>query len=154
MQTVYSAFGTKAGVVRAMLEQMEESSNAQMWRSRIAAQNEPEKILEAFARWTCAFFVASKPLLSIAHGAAPELADLAAQGDAHRRLALTSVIGRLEEMHGLRPDLRREEAVDRAWLLTGVATFLGATRGCGWTADAYSSWLAETLGQQLLAPRD
>lgn len=153
VQTVYSVFGTKAGVARAIVEQMEVSAKTEMWSKRIAAENEPEKILEAFAQWTCAFFVASKPMMSLVHEAASELADLTAQGNAHRRSALTSLISRLGDMHKLRHDLRPAEAVDRAWILTGVETFLSATQGCGWTEDAYSSWLAETLAHQILAPR-
>lgn len=152
VQTVYSAFGSKAGLVRALVEQMEESASAAQWRDRIATESQPEKILEAFAQWTCAFFLASKPVLSAAQGAATELADLTDQGNRHRRQALRSLIDRLDTMSAVRPDLPPEKAVDRAWLVTGVDTFLDATDACGWSPQTYTSWLTETLVQQILAP--
>ncbi|QZY52363.1 TetR/AcrR family transcriptional regulator [Leucobacter tenebrionis] len=150
-QTVYSAFGTKAGVARAIIEQMEESAEAAQWRQRIAAEQDPERILEAFARWTCAFFATSRPSFTIAQGAMAELTELMAQGNERRRQGLTHLIERLAARDALRPGLGVDEAVDRAWLVTGVETFISATEGCGWPEDAYASWLAETLAQQILA---
>lgn len=152
VQTVYATFGNKAGVVRAIVEQMEESAQAATWRERIASETDPERILAAFAQWTCAFFAASRPSLAIAQEAAAELADLAEQGNQQRRRGLTALVERLAGMAALRPELSVKEAVDRAWLFTGVETFLNATQGCGWSADAYTSWLSETLVQQILRP--
>jgi len=43
-------------------------------------------------------------------------------------------------------------AVDRAWILTGVEPYFGATDGCGWSDTAYAKWLADLLVSQLLAP--
>ncbi len=152
VQTVYATFGTKAGVARAIVEQMEESAEAADWRERIGVEQDPERILEAFARWTCAFFAASRPSFAIAQEAMAEFSELMVQGNERRRQGLTSLVERLAAQGSLRSGLSVEEAVDRAWLLTGVETFIGATRGCGWPEDAYASWLAETLAQQILAP--
>ena len=152
-QTVYAAFGSKPALLRAIMEQMEESAEAATWRERIAAEQDPERILAAFAQWTRAFFEASGPSFSIAQEAAAELADLAAQGDRHRRRALEALIERLARMGALRADLSLANAVDRAWLLTGIQTYLQAVAGCGWTPEAYGDWLADTLAQQVLPPR-
>lgn len=152
-QTVYAVFGSKAAVVRAILEQMEESAEAANWRERIAAESDPAGILTAFAQWTRAFFEASSPSSSIVQ-AAPELVDLAAQGDDHRRRALQALIHRLAGMDALPPGLTESAAVDRAWLLTGIHTYLDATTRCGWTPASYGEWLAETLVQQILRPAD
>lgn len=50
----------------------------------------------------------------------------------------------------LKPGLSRREAVDRAWMLTGLEMYLAATDGCGWSDDRYERWLAATLVEQLL----
>lgn len=149
-QTVYASFGSKQALVRAIVEQMEESADATTWRERIASEENPEAILAAFAQWTRAFFEASSPSFSIAQQAASELADSAAQGDAHRRQALESLIARLAGMGALRTDLSEQNAVDRAWLLTGIHTYIDATMRCGWAPAAYADWLTETLIQQIL----
>jgi len=151
-QTVYSAFGSKAGVVRAILGQMEGSAQAEKWSARIATESDPERILGAFAQWTCAFFAASKPVMGLTAAAAPELVELMVQGDAHRREGVTELVDRVAEMGALRRGLSRRRAVDRVWMLTGVQTFLAATQGCGWSERAYASWLTETLAQQVLEP--
>jgi AcrR family transcriptional regulator len=151
-QTVYASFGSKVAVLRAILEQMEESAEAAQWRERIAAADDPHQILAAFAHWTRAFFEASSPSFAIAQEAAAELTDLAEEGDRHRRAALESIIGRLAQQNALRPGVAAAKAVDRAWLLTGVQTYLMATSGCGWTPAEYSGWLATTLAEQILKP--
>lgn len=149
-QTVYAAFGSKAALVRAILEQMEESADAAVWRERISAEHDPARILTAFAQWTRAFFEASSPSFSIAQQALPELAELTAQGNEHRRRALESLVSGLARAGALRDGLSEREAVDRAWLLTGVHSYLDATEACGWTPAAYADWLAESLIQQIL----
>lgn len=149
-QTVYTSFGGKAGLVRAIVEGMEESADAALWRERIAAESNPAEILAAFAQWTAAFFSASRPVLDLARGVAAELVDLMNEGNAHRRKALEALIARLAEDGAIR--VGPDEAVDRAWLLTGVETFALATQSCGWSVPHYAQWLAETLADQVLAP--
>lgn len=149
-QTIYASFGSKPALVRAILQQMEESADATTWRERITSENDPAQILTAFAQWTRAFFEASSPSFEIAQQAAPELTELMAQGDQHRRQALESLVARLAATGALRISISEREAVDRAWLLTGIHLYLDATLTCGWTPDAYASWLAESLKQQLL----
>src|SRR5262249_45744270 len=46
--------------------------------------------------------------------------------------------------------LSRRRAVDRAWMLTSVEIYLGATDGCGWSDAEYAAWLASLLVNQLL----
>ena len=151
-QTVYAVFGSKAKVARAVVEQMEESADAAKWRERIAVERDPRKILQVFAEWTCAFFSASMPQLLVAREVTAEMEEMAAEGNARRRAGLTTLIGRLARDGVIRHDLTPSAAVDRAWLLTGLDTYLNATSGCGWSPADYTSWLAETLGQQLLEP--
>ena len=153
-QTVYGAFGSKAKLARAVVEQMEESADAAQWRQRIAVERDPRKILQAFAEWTSAFFTASRPQLSIARDVTAEMEEMAAEGDARRRAALTALVGRLVDDGAVRRDLTLDAAVDRAWLLTGLETYLNATTGCGWSPDDHAAWLGETLAQQLLEPVD
>ena len=47
-QTVYATFGSKAAILRAMLAQMEENTDAAGWRERIAAEPGPRGKLTAF----------------------------------------------------------------------------------------------------------
>lgn len=152
-QTVYASFGSKPALVRAILQELEESAEATQWRARIDAEREPHRILAAFAQWTRVFFEANGPSFTLAQEAGADLLDLAEQGDRHRRQALDALVRRLEAMGALRPDLPVAEAVDRAWLVTGIQLYVQATAGCGWTPQAYGDWLAQTLAAQILPPQ-
>jgi AcrR family transcriptional regulator len=153
-QTVYATFGSKAAVLRALLAQMEENADAARWRERIAADPDPRGKLTAFAQWSAGLFASSKAVIAAAAGAAndPALLELRAEADGHRRAALDALVGTLEASGALRPGLSHRRAVDRAWILTGVEPYLGATEGCGWSDTAYAEWLAELLVSQLLGP--
>ena len=108
----------------------------------------------AFAQWSAGLFASSKAVIAAAQGAAsdPALLELRAEADGHRRAALDALVGTAEVSGALRAGLSRSQAADRAWILTGVELYFGATDGCGWSDTAYSEWLAELLISQLLAP--
>ncbi len=151
-QTVYATFGSKAAVLSALLEGMEEAAGAAAWRETLADETDPTRLLGAFAHWTAEMLGTSRDLIATAQVAKGDsaLLELATQGDAHRRTALESLIARIARAGSLRTGLTRTDAVDRAWLLTGVEPFLSATGSCGWSETRYAEWLAELLCQQLL----
>jgi AcrR family transcriptional regulator len=151
-QTIYATYGTKAAIVRALLERMEDDAGAAEWRDRIAAADDPAAKLEAFAQWSAAMFATSKAILAAAQGAFgdPALLELRAEGDRHRRLGVTALVDTLADRRDLAAGLSRARAVDRAWMLTGVELYLAATDGCGWADADYARWLAGLLVQQLL----
>lgn len=153
-QTVYATFGSKGAVLRALLAQMEENADAALWRERIAAEPDPRGKLTAFAHWSAGMFASSKAVIAAAQGAAtdPAVLELRAEADGHRRAALEALVGTLQASGALRAGLSHRRAVDRAWILTGVDPYLGATEGCGWSDTAYAEWLAELLVSQLLKP--
>jgi AcrR family transcriptional regulator len=150
--TVYAAFGSKGAIVRALLTRMEEDADAAKWRTRIAAEVDPYRKLEAFAEWSGAFFAGSKAVIAAARGAAadPAIVELRDEGDRHRRQALQALVSALAAAGALAPGITEQEAVDRAWILTGVETYLSATEGCGWSDAEYARWLADLLHVQLL----
>jgi len=151
-QTIYATYGTKAAIVRALLERMEDDADAAEWRDRIAAADDPAAKLEAFAQWSAAMFATSKAILAAAQGAFgdPALLELRAEGDRHRRLGVTALVDTLADRGDLAAGLSRPQAVDRAWMLTGVELYLAATDGCGWADADYARWLTSLLVQQLL----
>jgi hypothetical protein len=71
-------------------------------------------------------------------------------GADRRREGLRGLVSSLAAVGALKPGLSKREAVDRAWMLTGLALYLAATDGCGWSDSHYERWLAATLAEQLL----
>lgn len=152
-QTVYAIFGTKGAILQALLARLEEDAGAPGWRDRIAAADDPAAKLDGFAQWTAAMLSTSKAAIVAAQGAVadPAIIGLRAEADRHRRQALAALVDGLAERGALAAGLTRQRAVDRAWMLTGVEIYLGATGGCGWSDAEYASWLASLLVSQLLA---
>ena len=151
-QTIYPTFGTKGGILQALLAQMEDDAGAPAWRDRIAAADDPAAKLEGFAHWSAAMFSTSKAAITAAQGAAddPAIVELRTLADRHRRQALATLVDGLADRGALAAGLSRQRAVDRAWMLTGVEIYLAATDGCGWPDADYASWLTSLLVHQLL----
>ncbi len=153
VHTVYATFGSKGAIVRALLDQLEDDAGAAGWLARIASETDPRRKLAAFALWTTAMLSTSKAVIAAAQGAAadPAITDLKALGDSHRREALGKLVSAIAAHGSLRPDITRTQAVDRAWMLTGVELYLAATGPCGWSDAEYGRWITESLQDQLLA---
>lgn len=150
--TVYATFGSKAAIVRALLEQMEHNADGAGWVRRIAEAPNPHARLAAFADWTTALFSSSKAIIQATNGAAadPAINELRKEGDRRRRDGLRAVIDLLVRDGALAAGLGEERAVDQAWMLTGVELYLSATDGCSWTDTEYQQWLTALLQRQLL----
>jgi AcrR family transcriptional regulator len=153
VHTVYATFGSKGAIVRALLDQLEDDAGAAGWLTRIASETDPRRKLAAFAQWTTAMLSTSKTVIAAAQGTAadPAITDLKALGDRHRREALGKLVSAIAAHGSLRPDITRTQAVDRAWMLTGVELYLAATGPCGWSDAEYGQWITESLQDQLLA---
>lgn len=149
--TVYATFGSKGAIVAALLAQLEDDADVAGWRARLDAEKDPARKLELFARWTCAMFSTSKTVIELARGAVadPALLRLREEGDRHRRDGLRNLLSSLAG--ALRPDIDEQQALDRAWMLTGVGLYLDATDGCGWSDAQYRDWLADLLSDLLFA---
>jgi hypothetical protein len=52
----------------------------------------------------------------------------------------------------LRPGVDRVQATDTMWLLMDPRLFCAATSDCGWTAEAFAQWFADSVARLLLAP--
>jgi AcrR family transcriptional regulator len=151
--TVYATFGTKGAVVRALLGEMEQQADVAGWSERIDGEPDPRRKLRAFAQWTRVLFSSSKATIAAVRDALadPALIELGQEGDRRRREGLRGLISSLARAGALKPGLSRREAVDRAWMLTGLELYLAAVDGCGWSDAHYERWLAATLVEQLLA---
>jgi AcrR family transcriptional regulator len=152
--TVYATFGSKAAIVRALLDQMEHNADGADWAQRIAEETHPYRKLEAFAIWSTGLYSSSKEAVRVARGAAgdPAIVTLQEEGNRHRREALREVIASLALLGALAPELSQERAVDRAWMLTSIELYFSATETCGWSDTEYQEWLTGLLQDQLLGP--
>ena len=153
-QTVYSAYKSKGGVVRAMIEDLEESADQNRWVARIRAESDPHRQLGLFVGWIRSFFEMGAPILRAAMTARgdPDVAMLRAQGDANRLGGTTELARHWAETGALRSRLEQGEAAQRLWLLTSPEQYLLATDELGWSPGDYQDWLTSMLQRELLKP--
>lgn len=150
MPTVYATFESKAGLITGLLDELEADAT---YHTQLEEQpTDADTALTAWLDVHTRIFERGRPLLRVMMQALgePEVADLAAEGDRHRRTALERVVTRLAKANRLRPALDIDEAVDQAWAVSSVAVYLDLTDHCGWTLTQYRTWLENTIHRLLL----
>lgn len=153
--TVYAAFDSKAGVVAAMLEDLEEGIQLGQRIKETREEPDPHQQLRLYVSAHCALFANGADILRAAMRAieAPEVAALAEEGDRHRREAIDILTSIWDKAGALRPGLSHKEASDRLWLLTTVEGFLNAVERLGWNPAQYETWLANLAETEILKPK-
>jgi hypothetical protein len=82
----------------------------------------------------------------------PEIAGLAAEVDAQRRVVAAWVVDTLAGHAPLR--VPRERAVDAVWTLLDPLVHRRLTADCGWSGPEFAGWLADAVGRLLLSGPD
>lgn len=152
--TVYSNFESKAGIVRAMLDGLEEDAGMEWRISRMIAEDDPVRSLDLFVAGNRAVFELGHVILRAAYDAmgTPEVRALAEAGNANRQHVIDVLISRWHRQNALRAGLGPKKAAQTMWLLTSVEQYLLATETLGWSENDYERWLRRLLRQTLLAP--
>lgn len=154
-QTIYAVFGSKSGVVAAILEDLKESAGRAARAAEMVAEEDPRKQLRLFVSWIRTLFEQGAPLIQAALDArsAPEVAALIDNEDENRYRGTGEITEIWARKGVLRGDLEQDEAAKLLWLLTSVEQYLLATDRLGWNADEYEKWLGDLLERELLKPR-
>ena len=165
VETVYRAFGSKAGLFRAVIEALLAGGTSRASvdvedRPAIRAvieEPDPRRQVERYAATQPGIHRRSGPLLRALRGSMdtdPELAALWQELEAWRLTGQGRVAGMLAERGALRPGLDVEEARDVMWTLCSLAVHDLLVIERGWSAERYQAWLAAALVDQLLPRED
>lgn len=149
--TVYAVFDSKAGIVSAMLDEMEESVGIPERFEEMRVETDPQRQLDLWLSAHCDLFAENADVLRAAMEAigSPEVAALTARGDANRRGGVEALAKSWAARDALRPGLGQQEAADRMWLLSTVDSFLTAIDRLGWSPASYQSWLGSLLRREI-----
>lgn len=153
VQTIYTTFGSKAGVLQALPDLIDEEVGTFEMLEQLERTDEPRELLSLFARLRRRFPEQCGDIIAaLRNGAAsdPEIAAALNEGVRRRRFGVSRMISRIHAQ-GL---LKEELTVERA---TAIALALAVDEVCdvlvdqsGWSYDEYESWLAETFAALLL----
>jgi TetR/AcrR family transcriptional regulator, regulator of autoinduction and epiphytic fitness len=162
VETVYRAFGSKAGLFKAVIEAalaggVERAEIAVEQRPAIRAviaETDPRRQLELYARTQPGIHRRIGPLMKVLAGAAAADAALAAvarQLDEQRLAGMGGFANLLAERGALRPGMSVDEARDLMWTLASHPVYDLLVNERGWAPERYRDWLADTLARAVLA---
>jgi len=158
LKTVYLAFQTKPGVIRALWDLLlrgpRDSPVAdQPWYREVMQEPDPQRRLRLNARNSRAVKTRIGALLQVIRGAAPTDADIAALWDLIQTDFYDNQRAIVEQLHhtqSLRPDLDVTRATDILWTLNHPDVWQLLVGARGWTPEQYEQWFGDTACAQLL----
>jgi AcrR family transcriptional regulator len=159
LKTVYVAFETKSGVLRALWHMLLRGDRddlpvgEQPWFREVMQEPDPERQLRLNARNSRVVKERAGALMQTLRAAAPADPDIEAlwsaiQSEFHANQR--SIVVLLDEKGALGPDLDVDRATDILWTLNHPDVWQLLVGERGWTADRFEDWLADALCSQLL----
>jgi len=159
VKTVYLAFESKAGLLRAVWEARlggdEEATPVleRRWMRELTDEVQPAGKLRLLAAQSRRVKTATGRLLEVIRTAAatdPEIAALWQDIEAKLLRVQRVVVDQLAAVDALRPSLEPEEAADLLWTLNHPSVWHLLVRERRWSAARYEQWLFESACLQLL----
>jgi AcrR family transcriptional regulator len=154
-QTVYNAFGTKQGLLKAAYDVALVGDDRPVPLAerpevrRLYALDDASALLQGYARLGRTVVERVGPLmLQIAAGAAagdPDLVTHQRTTDGERLAGTAMVAARVEQLGSLAPGLTVEAARDRIWTLNSVEVWHLLTATLGWSGVEYERWIGEMM---------
>jgi AcrR family transcriptional regulator len=162
LKTVYAAFETKSGVLRALWHLLlrgdeDDAPVAERpWFREVIDEPDPGRQLRLTARNSRIVKLRIGELLEVIRTAAPTDPDIAAlwdriQGDFHENQR--SIVESIAEKDALRPGLSVDRAADILWTLNHPTVWQLLVRERGWTPEEHERWWSDVACAELLAPR-
>ncbi len=160
-KTVYLAFETKAGVLRALWNKLLRGDEEDVpvaerdWYREVVQEPDPERQLRLNARNSRARKERIGALLDVIRAGAPVDPDVDAlwnriQAEFHSNQRV--IVESLAARKALRPGLDVDRATDILWMLNHPDVWQHLVRERGWTPEDYEQWFADTACAQLLKP--
>jgi AcrR family transcriptional regulator len=155
-ETVYKAFGGKAGLMKALWDvtlagddqPVAIADRPQMQEVRAAA--DPAEKLRRWAGFVRGANQRLAPLYGLLTQAGPEVTQLLATTQQERLTGVRALVTHLADSGLLAAGRDPETAADACWALTGPQLFLDLTTDRGWQPGLYEDWLTRMLSADLL----
>jgi AcrR family transcriptional regulator len=161
LKTVYLAFETKPGLLRAVWDlalkgdESDTPVSERRWYLEGLAEPDPERQLRLVAKNSCVVKRRIAALLGVIRDAAPSDPAIGALWDLIQSdfyVNQRTIVESLDRKHALAPGLDVTLAADLLWTLNHPDIWLLLVGQRGWTPEQFETWLADTACAQLLAP--
>jgi AcrR family transcriptional regulator len=159
LKTVYVAFETKSGLLRALWhlllrgDEGDTPMGRREWYRELLAEPDPERQLRLLARASRLVKLRAAALMEVIRSAAPADPDIAAlwsriQSDFYD--IQRPVVAMLAEKNALRPGIDVVGATDILWTLNHPDVWHLLVGERGWTPERYEEWFGDAVCAQLL----
>lgn len=156
MATVYAIFGSKTGILSAILDAARFGSQYQDLVREAMQTADPRARLKFAARIARRIYESESSIMDLLRGAgtvAPSLSTAESERDCQRYEAQKVMIQHLVQTRSLRHGLTPQRARDILWALTSRDLYRMFVRDREWSTLEYENWLAETLVERLIGPQ-
>jgi AcrR family transcriptional regulator len=159
VETIYKAFGGKAGLVRALvskgLEGAESVPAEQRSDEMRAAERDSRAVIRNWTRLATEVAPRTAPIVLLIRSAAgsdPEMADLLAEIDEQRLRRMEENARTLYERRDLRQGITLEQARDILWTISSPELYELLVLRRGWSVDRFAAFQADQMIAALLPP--
>ncbi len=161
-KTVYLAFETKSGVLRALWNLRIRAGRDELpvaeqpWYREVLEARDPERQLRLNDLNSCAEKLRLASVLGVIHTAGPLDADIAALWErifAEYHANQGVIVKSVAEKKALRPELDLDQATDILWTINHPHIWQLLVRECGWSPEQYEQWTGDVACSQLLKPK-
>ena len=153
--TVYALYGSKDGILRALMQQSLFGSQFQSAQELLRGEHDPVKLIGLTARVARAIYESEASdlgLLRHASGFSPALRKMEQEFENIRYNNQEQRVRLLFDAGKARRGLSLEEARRILWMYTSRDVYRMLVHEAGWTPDHYQAWLSTTLREALVDP--
>jgi TetR/AcrR family transcriptional regulator, regulator of autoinduction and epiphytic fitness len=161
-KTVYLAFETKSGVLRALWNLLLRGDEEDIpvgersWYRRLVDEPNPDKLVRMAAHQSRVVKSRAGGILDVIQRAAPAEPDVGALWDRIESDFLENqrgIVQALADLGALRRGLDVEKGADVLWTLNHPAVWALLVGRRGWSPDEFEDWLRSALSSELLGRR-
>ncbi len=150
--TVYAAFGSKSGIMQALMARAAFSSDYGNLVREANKSDDPVTRLRFAAKIARGIFDSLRCEAEVLRGATAIAPELIREREKIRYERQAGLVKLLEQKRALRAGLSASMARDILWTLTSYDIHRRLVVERKWSADRYEQWLGDTLVATLLAP--
>lgn len=154
VQTVYAVFGSKPGLVEAVIERVAFGPQYRALVKEALQAQDPVQRLRFAAAIARQIYDAERSVIDLIGGAgvvSPELATKMKTRELGRRTSQSHIVPILDEAGLLKPSLDAETGSDILWTLTGRDIYRMLVHDRGWSPEKYQEWVGDALVATLVA---
>lgn len=154
VQTIYDSVGSKAELVSALNDLIDEEGGVAPLAARIPTETDPRALLDIAVSISHSICERCGDIIGAVYGGAnvePALAMVRDESRSRHRSGIAWLTRRLADLTALRSDLDVDRAADIIAVLTDPQVVRTFVVYYGWAWDDWHAWTVDTLAQRVLA---